>query len=96
MSKTEILRHSPTAPDDLSVLSTVELRQELIKSLGITADNLVRLAWIVRLLEEKGEDLSDLKLGLLTHLRKIAYGQVLPELVVRFASSPHRGTPYPS
>lgn len=75
-------------PADLVALSTADLRRELASSLHHTVAHFVRLAWIVRLLEERGEDLSDLRSGLLDYLRRIAYGQVLPEIVVRFASSP--------
>jgi hypothetical protein len=81
----------PSADDELRILaamSTERLRAELSKVLELTARNLMRLALIVRALEERGEDLSDLRLGLLTYLRQIAYGQVLPEVVVRFAESP--------
>lgn len=72
----------------LAAMSTAKLRAELSRVLDLTAKNLMRLALIVRALEERGEDLSDLRLGLLTYLRQIAYGQVLPEVVVRFAESP--------
>lgn len=72
----------------LSEMTTDQLRKELSRALDLTARNLMRLALIVRALEERGEDLSDLRLGLLTYLRQIAYGAVLPEVVVRFAESP--------
>ena len=78
----------PAPPPELSGLDTAELRLELARGLRVTADSLLRLAWIVRLLEERGEDLSDLRIGLLDYLRRIAYGQVAPELVVRYAESP--------
>jgi hypothetical protein len=69
----------------LRELSTEQLRQELIDRLGLTAESLLRTACLVAILEERGEDLSGLKIGLLDHLRKIAQGQLLPEIVVRFA-----------
>lgn len=72
----------------IEAMGTPELKAELARSLQQSAAHLARLAWIVRVLEERGEDLSDLKIGLLGHLRRIAYGQVLPEIVVRFAESP--------
>lgn len=64
-----------------------ELRAELGASLERTATELVRLAWVVRLLEERGEDLTDLKLDLVPYLRLIAYGQLSPALVVRYGQS---------
>lgn len=75
-------------PTDLVGMNNQQLREALVRQLEITVESLTRLAWIVRLLEERGEDLSDLRIGLLTHLRRIAHGQVLPQLVVKFASMP--------
>lgn len=72
----------------LGGLTTDELRGELAGQLRLTASHLVRLAAIVRLLEDRGEDLSDLRIGLLQYLRRIAHGQVVPEVVVRFAEYP--------
>lgn len=74
-------------PPELYSLSREQLREALAESLGRTAIELVRLAWIVRLLEERGEDLTDLKLDLIPTLRLIAYGQLSPELVVRHGHS---------
>jgi hypothetical protein len=74
--------------DSLAALSTDELRDELTRSLSLTAQHLSRLALVVRLLEERGEDLSDLRIGLLGYLRQIAYGQIVPEIVVRYAETP--------
>lgn len=78
--------HDP--PADLVSLSPPELRAELVRSIRMTVESLIRMSWIVRLLEEKGEDLSDIRLSILGYLRKIAYGQVSPEAVVRFAERP--------
>ncbi len=71
----------------LAELSSERLRTALVKSLARTAAELKRLAWIVRILEERGEDLTDLRIGLLTYLRQIAYGRLAPEALVRFADS---------
>lgn len=65
-----------------------QLRRLLSESLGLAAESLMRAAMIVRALEEKGEDLSDLRIGLLGYLRQIAYGQVRPAVVVRYAEYP--------
>lgn len=89
-----VVPHHPLAPplqariDALSSLNTEELRERLGKALEITATHLIEMAAIVRLLEERGEDMSDLRFGLLQYLRKIAFGQLLPEVVVKFQSSP--------
>lgn len=69
----------------IATMTTEELRDELVAALKITAESLSRLALIVQTLEERGDDLSGLRIPLLDHLRRIAHGQVLPELVVRFA-----------
>jgi hypothetical protein len=74
--------------DELSLLSTEELKAELARAMEITVAALRRMAAIVRVLEERGEDLSDLKNGLLHYLRRIAYEQCLPETVVRFGNVP--------
>ncbi len=69
-------------------MTVAQLRHALAESLATTAASLLRLALIVRLLEERGEDVSDLRLPLLTYLRLIAHGQLLPDLVARFAENP--------
>jgi hypothetical protein len=91
---------SAGCPAELFKMGRDELRKALAESLARTAAELIRLAWIVRLLEERGEDLEDLKLDLLPHLRLIAHGQLSPELVVRYGQSPAvmraaRGLPMP-
>jgi hypothetical protein len=69
-------------------ISTDALKQELAEGLRLTAGHLRRMACIVAELETRGVDLTDLKIGLLGYLRRIAAGQVLPEVVVRFAEHP--------
>jgi hypothetical protein len=69
-------------------MTTAQLRQELSRGLRLAADNLLRLALVVKALEARGEDLSGLRVGLLLFLRQIAAGQLLPEVVVRFAGVP--------
>ena len=85
-------RAEPTAAETLAreivALPTERLRQELAEVLRLTAANLVRLALIVKTLEERGEDLSDLRIGLLSFVRLIAYGRLAPEAVVAFAGRP--------
>jgi hypothetical protein len=69
-------------------LSTEDLKRSLVLQLEMSANTLLHTAYLVRVLEERGEDLSGLKIGLIHHLRKIACGQLLPEVVVRFAGKP--------
>jgi hypothetical protein len=83
---------APTVADDLvreiESLSSEQIRSELARSLAHTAAHFLRSAMLVKVLEDRGEDLSDLRIGLLGYLRRIACGQVLPEVVVRFAEYP--------
>lgn len=74
---------------DLEARSTEDLKQILTEQLRLTAEHLHRLAMVVKILEERGEDLSSYRMGgLLNYLRLIAGGQVLPEVVVRFSGAP--------
>lgn len=74
--------------ESLSKLDVPQLRQELARSLELSASIVIRMAAIIRLLEEKGEDLSDLRFGLMTHLRRVAYGQVIPDVIVKYQGYP--------
>lgn len=68
--------------------STEDLKRQLAHLLGLTAQNLVRLAVIVSELEKRGEKLEHIKMGLLPILRQIARGHLLPEVVVMYAEQP--------
>lgn len=74
-----------TPRSDLSRVATEDLRRELAQAIGITAKTLGYLAHIWRELESRGEDLSDLRTGLMAYLPLIADGRLEPELVVRCA-----------
>lgn len=69
-------------------LTRDELRRELALALAMSAEGLSRAAAAVRRLEEIGDDVSDLRHGMLEYLRLIAHGQVLPELVASYAGRP--------
>lgn len=72
---------------ELASLTSEQLREQLTVSLNVTAQQLLRMAAIVRILEERGEDLTEFRGALPSYLRRIAYGQMLAEVVVRFADS---------
>lgn len=74
-------------PDELINLSTQSLRDELARTLTLSAQTLQRLAGIWQELERRGEDLSDLRAGLAGYLPLIAAGQLDAEVVVRFAGN---------
>jgi hypothetical protein len=69
----------------IAAQTTEELRAELTRLLGFTADSVLRLAAVIAELESRGEDLSDLKIGLLPILREVAVGRLAAEAVVAFA-----------
>lgn len=72
----------------LDGMTSDQLKEELAKGLSLTAKNIVVLAKIVKRLETRGEDLSDLKIGIINYLRKIAQGQLCADVLVRFAGRP--------
>ena len=86
--QTEVLTGIDAELASIRELDNESLRKQLSEALKLTAQSLLRLAAIIRTLEERGEDLSGLRIGLLPYLRQIAYGQVLPETVIRYAESP--------
>jgi hypothetical protein len=69
----------------LKEMSETELRSYLAQRLQFTADNLVEMAMVIREFDQRGIDLTDLRLSLLVYLRRIAYGQTLPEVVALLA-----------
>ncbi|OVE49471.1 hypothetical protein [Chromobacterium violaceum] len=72
-------------PAELNNLSTQTLREELARSVELTARHLMRLATIWSELERRGEDLSDLRVGLAAFLPQIAARQLSADAVIRFA-----------
>lgn len=68
---------------DFNALPTEKLREILTVCLRNQADNLVTMARAVKALEDRGEDLSPLRIALLPKLRLIACGQLLPEVLTR-------------
>lgn len=71
--------------DDLSGLSSAELKAELAKALSVTAHGLARAATLWSELHRRGESLPELRSGLATWLPRIARGDLAPEAVVAFA-----------
>lgn len=74
--------------DDYVAMTTKDLLKALHESFGATVTNLVRLAMIVRALEARGEHVPCLDPSLDRYIRQIAYGNLLPEVVVRYSSVP--------
>lgn len=78
----------PRSAAELGNLSTQALRAELAKSLTLSARHLAYLAMIWRELENRGEDMSDLRTGLAIYLPQIAAGHLDAEAVIRYAGQP--------
>jgi hypothetical protein len=73
------------AAGEVRTMPTEFLRAELARVLQVSAADLVYLADIWAELENRGEDLSDLRRGMGVYLPMIARGQLAAEAVVRFA-----------
>lgn len=65
----------------LRKLTDDEIGQEFDVALNATTEHFIKLAAIVRVKEERGCDLSELRIGMIDYLRKIAYGQLMPEMM---------------
>lgn len=72
----------------VATMSTEELRRDFAQGLRIVRDRLVRMAAILFELERRGELVEGDKF-LLRMLRKIAKGDLLVDVVVRFAGKPY-------
>lgn len=68
-------------------MTDAQLKDELARVMGTTAESILRAAVIVKMLEDRGENLTELRIGLVWYLRRIASGQLMPEIVARFAGS---------
>lgn len=64
-------------------LSPEECLERLKESVGLTEENIRRSAVLVRRLVEAGRDISLISSRYVDLLRRVAYGQVLPALLVR-------------
>lgn len=69
----------------LSEKTIPELRSELARCLGMTAEALTRAGVVWVELERRGEDLSDLRRGIARFIPLIASGRLAAESVVTFA-----------
>lgn len=67
---------------------TASLVHSLKKELAITVERVIRIAAIVRVLESRGFDFDDLKLSMVSYLRRVASGHTLPEVVVNYQDRP--------
>lgn len=64
------------------------IRDELSKLMALTRENLTRMAVLVRIADERGESLGAIEhLSMLHALRKIAHGQLLPDIAAKLIAS---------
>ena len=68
--------------------TTDRLREEFASGLRVTVDHLVRMAAILHELERRGVGVTGVPSRILSLLRRIASGKLLPETVVQFAGTP--------
>lgn len=73
---------------EMAALPTGDLVDRLRTAFSVTVEKLLEVAAIIRILEDRGEDLDKLKLGMVDWFRRIAYGQVLPETFERYRHAP--------
>ncbi len=71
--------------EQIKGLSTPELYSHFSDALEITAKHLVHLGHLWLELEDRGEDLSDLKKGLAVYIPMIAHNRIDAKLVVAYA-----------
>lgn len=64
-----------------------ELRQIIQDGMRLTAEYLMRLGCALHVYLERGGDLTGMDDSFTRHLRKIACGQILPELVAKYYAS---------
>lgn len=92
MSALSAIRTSGLDANGLSPLlakfTTAELRKELSDALRLTANHLNYLGSVWCELVRRGEDLAELRSGIGLYLSKIAAGELLAEVVVRYAGDP--------
>lgn len=76
--------------DALSHMDGDALDREFADSLRVTAERIIRMAAIIRIKESRGDDLTALarRFTWFGYLRRVAYGQVLPDVLVKLQGHP--------
>ncbi len=81
--------HWDTTCAEIRDMTPEQRREELRTGFRIIAGHIVRMAAVLRVMEEKGEQFDRKELPYLNELRAIAYGQLLPEAFCRFVEREH-------
>jgi hypothetical protein len=71
----------------LRKLSNDQLVNELGTVVGIMVENFRKIALIVKEMDHRGMDLSSIHIPMLEHVRRIAAGEMLPEVLAKFATN---------
>lgn len=71
--------------EKLEALPTAELKILLAKAVSVTAQMIDFLANVWRVLEDRGEDLSEMRTGILRYLPLISSGKTASSIVLKFA-----------
>ncbi len=74
---------------EVRAMTPAQRREELGMGFRLIAERLVRMAAVLRIMEELGEQFDPKELPYLSELRRIAYGQLLPEAFCRFVEREH-------
>lgn len=85
MTELKILKPASSI-DNITELPTATLLEMLAAGLKGAADHMFQVSAIVVELERRGEDLSGLGSAMRKHLRLVATGSLLPEILVNYAS----------
>ena len=94
--KTMVVEANPnTVPGLLEALNTVatmsdpeELRRSIVEHLNHLVLDFIQLAALVKRCNDLGIELADMQIPILPYLRRLACGQLLPEVLVQFHSRP--------
>lgn len=73
------------ANQKLKALDTAQLKEELAKSLEMTAKHINYLGQIWKELESRGEDMSDMRFGLAAYLPLIANNKMDANILIKYA-----------
>ncbi len=73
---------------EMKTIPTARLRLEIADGLRISAERIARCACAVAEIETRGEKVTGVPSGLLSLLRKVAAGKLLPNLMERLAAEP--------
>ncbi len=66
-----------------------QIRDDAMIDMGNSVLSLMRCGIKVRILEERGDDMSDVNMNLVGYVRRVAYGMMLAEVVVKFHGVNH-------